>query len=140
MMYKTKCLSTFKQKTVFLSLMLLFGLYPHAHANGNNEKDVTLDPSHTRPTIQLTTPIQWVRGIHLSFEEEELVGADHPIILEVSFNTKGKVKHIQCLQSTGNEKLDQKAIRAVRNSKARTHYENGIAQPFYIKQVIKFSH
>jgi periplasmic protein TonB len=78
--------------------------------------------------------ISWSRSPKPAYTNRDLQGSDRSAIVSIEADTNGNIVNVRIVKSTGVDALDQKILRAVRNSKFKPYKENGVAYPFKAEQ------
>ncbi|CAB1208493.1 energy transducer TonB family protein [Acinetobacter bouvetii] len=73
--------------------------------------------------------VQWSRSPKPSYSNGDLEGQTRTAVVYIEANEKGVITSARMTRSTGIADLDEKILRAVRNSKFKPYKENGVAYP-----------
>ena len=94
-------------------------------------------PTPTTNSVSIgSAGAQWSRSPKISYTNSELKGAARSGSVWIEADENGKITNVRITKSTGIPALDEKILRAVRNSKFKPYKEKGVAyiiraeQPF----------
>lgn len=100
----------------------------------------TSEPHSTRLSVVSDAEIDYLVKPEVRYPlAAKRAGEQGTVLLSVIVNTRGMVDYISVYQTSGYQRLDDAAVRAVRSMRVKPYLKNGIAQPIEVRVPVEFS-